>query len=155
VTQLLEADPSREVAIFGAVWIAAPASRYIAALKDIEQFEKGENFLATKRISTPPRLEDFDALRLPPEDIVDLKTCKVGDCELKLGETALTQMQNEIDWSKPTAGADAERAVRKMAFDYVNGYSKAETHGSRRTATGSARRLSEPSSRTWSGACRS
>src|SRR5207342_2976772 len=67
VTQLLEADPSREVAIFGAVWIAAPASRYIAALRDIEQFEKGENFLATERISSPPRLEDFDALRLPPE----------------------------------------------------------------------------------------
>jgi len=122
VTQLLEADPSREVAIFGAVWIAAPASRYIAALRDIEQFEKGENFLATERISSPPRLEDFDALRLPDEDIADLKTCKVGDCELKLSETALTRIKNEVNWSAPTAGADVERAIRKMAFDYVNGY---------------------------------
>ncbi len=122
VTQLLEADPSREVAIFGAVWINAPASRYIAALRDIEQFEKGDSFLATKRISSPPRLEDFDALRLPEEDIADLKTCKVGNCELKLSEAALTRIQQEIDWSKPTASADAERAVRKMAFDYVNGY---------------------------------
>ena len=122
VTQLLEADPSREVAIFGAVWIDAPASRYVAALRDIEQFEKGENFLATKRISTPPRLEDFDTLRLPPDDIADLKTCRVGNCELKLSETALTHIQQRIDWSKPTASADAERAVRKMAFDYVNGY---------------------------------
>jgi hypothetical protein len=122
ITQILDADPSREVAIFGAVWINAPATRYIAALRDIEQFEKGENFLATRRISSPPRLEDFDLLRLPADDIMDLKTCKVGNCELKLGETALTRIQKEIDWSKPTASEDAERIVRKMAFDYVSGY---------------------------------
>ena len=122
ITQILDADPSREVAIFGAVWINAPAARYIAALRDIEQFEKGENFLATKRISSPPRLDDFDALRLPPDDIADLKTCRVGNCELKLGESALTRIQRDIDWSSPTASADAERAVRMMAFDYVNGY---------------------------------
>jgi hypothetical protein len=122
IIQLLDANPSREVAIFGAVWIKAPAARYIAALRDIEQFEKGENFLATRRISTPPRLEDFDALRLPAEDIADLKTCKIGNCELQLSEPALTRIQNEIDWSKPTASEDAARAVRKMAFEYVNAY---------------------------------
>ena len=59
VTRLLEVDPSQEVSIFGAVWVNAPASRYVAAVNDIEQFEKGENFLVTKRISSPPRLEDF------------------------------------------------------------------------------------------------
>ena len=45
VTKLLEADPSTEVSIFGAIWIQAPVSRYVAAVKDIEKFEKGENFL--------------------------------------------------------------------------------------------------------------
>ena len=39
VTQMLDADPSSEVAIFGAVWIAAPVDRYLAAVKDIEQLE--------------------------------------------------------------------------------------------------------------------
>src|SRR6478609_4553754 len=113
VTKFLDADPSVEVAIFGAVWVKAPVARYVAAVKDIEQFEKGGNFLVTKRISSPPRLEDFDKLTLPPDDISDLKACKVADCKVKLGETALTRIQKETDWSKPTATADVERSIRK------------------------------------------
>ena len=122
VTQLLETDPAKEVAIFGAVWVKAPIARYVSAVKDIESFEKGDNFLVTKRISNPPRLEDFDQLSLPPDDIADLKTCKVGDCEVKLGETALTRIQKETDWSKPTATADVERSMRRLAHEYVTGY---------------------------------
>ena len=109
VTQLLESDPAKEVAIFGAVWVAAPITRYVEAVRNIEEFEKGDNFLVTKRISSPPRLEDFDRLSLPPDDVADLRKCKVGDCELKLGEAALVRIQKETDWSKPTATADVER----------------------------------------------
>ena len=122
VTQLLESDPAKEVAIFGAVWVAAPITRYVEAVKNIEEFEKGDNFLVTKRISSPPRLADFDRLSLPPDDVADLRTCKVGDCELKLGETALTRIQKETDWSKPTATADVERSMRRLALDYVTAY---------------------------------
>ena len=122
VTQLLESDPAKEVAIFGAVWVAAPITRYVEAVKNIEEFEKGDNFLATKRISSPPRIEDFDRLSLPPDDVADLRTCKVGDCELKLGEAALVRIQKETDWSKPTATADVERSIRRLALDYVTAY---------------------------------
>ncbi len=122
VTKLLDADPAKEVAVFGAVWINAPIARYVAAVKDIESFEKGGNFLVTKRISSPPRLEDFDKLSLPPDDVSDLKTCKVGECEVKLGEAALTRIQKETDWSKPTATADVERSMRKLALEYATGY---------------------------------
>jgi hypothetical protein len=124
VTALLPADASKEVAVFGAVWINAPISAYLAAVKDIERFEKGPSFLVTKKISSPPRLEDFAQLTLPPEDIEDLKTCEVGDCELKLGEDALRRFQKEIDWKKPLpqATADAERLFRSMALEYVTRY---------------------------------
>ena len=122
VTQLLESDPAKEVAIFGAVWVAAPITRYVEAVKNIEEFEKGDNFLVTKRISSPPRLADFDRLSLPPDDVADLRTCKVGDCELKLGEAALMRIQKTTDWSKPTATADVERTFRGLALEYVTGY---------------------------------
>ena len=124
VTQLLDTDPAKEVAIFGAVWVNAPIARYLAAVKDIESFEKGDNFLVTKRISDPPRLEDFDQLALPADDIADLRTCKVGDCEVKLGEAALTRIQKETDWSKPAATADVDRTMRRLALEYVSGYLK-------------------------------
>jgi hypothetical protein len=122
VTQLLDVDPAKEVAIFGAVWVNAPMARYIEAVKNIEEFEKGDNFLVTKRISSPPRLEDFDRLSLPQDDISDLKSCKAGKCEVKLSEATLTRIQKETDWSKPTAAADVQRSLRKLALEYVTGY---------------------------------
>jgi hypothetical protein len=122
VTRLLDGDPSREVSIFGAVWIKAPVTRYVAAMKDIEQFEKGDNFLVTKRISNPPRLDDFAEMRVPPDDIADLKSCKVGSCELKLSENALLRARKEIDWSKADVSADVNRLAQQLAFEYANGY---------------------------------
>src|SRR5258705_5168617 len=41
VSKLLDGDPAKEVSIFGAVWIDAPASAYVALVKDIEKFERG------------------------------------------------------------------------------------------------------------------
>ena len=76
----------------------------------------------TKRISAPPKIEDFAALKLPPDDVADLKHCRVGACELKLSEAALTQARKQIDWSKPSAQADAEQLARRLALDYVTGY---------------------------------
>jgi len=122
VTQMLDTDPAREVAVFGAVWVAAPVSGYVAAVKNIEQFEKGENFRVTKKISSPPRAEDFAAMDLPDDDVADLRRCRVGSCELKLSEGALARVRKEIDWSKPTARADAEALAKRLALEYVNGY---------------------------------
>jgi hypothetical protein len=122
VTRLLDADASHEVSVFGAIWVNAPISRYVAAVKNIEEFEKGGSFLITKKISAPPQLEDFAPLRLPPDDVKDLQRCKVGSCELKLSEATLVRIRKEIDWSKPTATADVERLTRRLTLDYVNGY---------------------------------
>jgi hypothetical protein len=122
ITRLMDTDASKEVAVFGAIWIDAPTARYIAAVKDIEQFEKGDNFRITKRISDPPRVEDFALLTLPADDVADLRRCRVGSCELKLGEEAVARMRKEIDWSKPTAHKDAEALAQRLALQYVTGY---------------------------------
>lgn len=122
LTKLLDADPNNEVAVFGAVWINAPTARYIERLQDIENFERGGGFRVTKRISSPPRLEDFKAMTLPDEDVEDLRSCRVGDCELKLGAEALERMRRTIDWSKPTARQDVESLMRQVALDYVTRY---------------------------------
>src|SRR5512135_1147304 len=58
VTRLLDEDEREEIGIFGAVWIDAPPRRYVDAVSDIESFERGGGFRVTKRISSPPALED-------------------------------------------------------------------------------------------------
>jgi hypothetical protein len=122
VTKLLDADPSKEVSVFGAVWIDAPPGDYVRLVKDIERFERGGAFRVTKRISDPPQLADFAALKIPDDDLADLRTCKVGDCEIKLNAEALERIRKTVDWTKPTVKADAEALIRQLAYEYVKGY---------------------------------
>jgi hypothetical protein len=118
----LEADPAKEVAVFGVIWIDAPIAKYVTALQDIENFEKGPGFRATKKISDPARIPDFASLVLPEDDVQDLKACKVGDCQLKLSGEALARLKKEVDWTKPDAKGQVERLVRVLAVEYVNAY---------------------------------
>lgn len=122
VTALLDSDASKEVAVLGAVWIDAPARRYVEAVTDIEGFEKGGGFKLTKKIGMPPRLEDFDAMRLPDEDLDDLRSCRVGDCEVKLSEQALRRFRSEIDWRAPGWRDAANALMRRLSFEYVTRY---------------------------------
>ena len=124
MTRLLAADENKEVAILGAVWIDAPMRRYLQAVSDIESFERGGGFTITKRISTPPRLDDFRALRVPDADLQDLRRCRVGDCEVKVAASALNRFQSEINWSAPNAAAAAQAWVQRLAYDYTTSYLK-------------------------------
>ena len=122
LVKLLEADPSKEIAVFGAIWVNAPRSLYVQQVKNIEQFERGSGFRVTKRISDPPRAEDFAALTISDEDFEDLKNCKIGDCVLKLDADGVQALRTEVDWRKPTAKAEAMALFRRLALDYVKGY---------------------------------
>ena len=125
ITKLLDADASREVAVFGAIWINAPIHRYVEAVQDIENFERGEAVKVTKRISAPPKLEDFALLHLPDQDVADLRTCRVGDCEVKLGAQALQRFRTEVDWNASDAHAAADTLMQRLALEYVTGYLEA------------------------------
>ena len=122
VVKLLDADPAQEVAVFGAVWINASSASYVEQVKNIEAFERGGAFRVTKRISNPPRADDFAALSISDDDLGNLRDCKIGDCALKMGQDAVQTLRAEVDWSKPTAKADANAAFRRLALQYVNGY---------------------------------
>ncbi len=102
MTRLLDVDEGKEVGVVGAVWIDAPVRRYVDAVCDIERFERGGGFKVTRRISTPPVLEDFADVRLSEEDLKDLRKCRLGDCVVKLDEQAIQAMREKVDWKAPT-----------------------------------------------------
>jgi len=122
VLKPLDAEASKEVAMAGAVWIEGRPETYVRLVRDIERFESGGAFRVTKRIGEPPQLADFDALRLPEDDVASLKSCRVGDCELKVSAEMLERMRQTIDFSKPTAARDADALARQIAFEFVTGY---------------------------------
>jgi hypothetical protein len=124
VTRLLPADETKEVAILGAVWINAPMRRYLDAIANIESFETGAGFKVTRRISSPPTPDDFRALRIPDQDVQDLRRCRVGDCEVKVAASALTRLHSEVNWSAPNAHASVIGFIQKLAYEYVTSYLK-------------------------------
>jgi hypothetical protein len=122
VTKLLASDVTREVAVSGVVWIDAPLNRYVERFRDIERHESGEGFHITRRFSAPPRLQDLDELRLPDDDVADLRSCRLDECELQLSEYAINLFRKEVDWTAPDARATANRVMRRWLYDYLMGY---------------------------------
>ena len=122
VIRLIPSTETTEVAVFGAIWVNAPASRYVEQLKDIERFEQGGAFRVTRRIRATPGADDFASLNLPDQDLRDLKDCQIGDCALRLDAEAIQTLQAGVDWRKPTAKADANSMFRRFVLKYVNGY---------------------------------
>lgn len=122
IARLLDVEDGNEVAVFGAIWIDAPIRRYLDAVQQIETFERGGAFKLTRRISPVPRPEDFEQLRLPDEDIRDLRSCRVGACAVKLDEQTIKRVRSDVDWAAPDAPARANALMRQFALTYTAGY---------------------------------
>jgi hypothetical protein len=122
ITKLLPGQDDKEVAVFGAVWIHAPVSRYVDATRNIESLERGPGFKLTRRINIPPRLEDFADLTLPPGDVDDLRRCRAGDCKVKVDEQLLAALQRDVDWRRSDAQAQVDGLMRRRLHEYVGAY---------------------------------
>ena len=122
MVKALETEDNEEVAIIGVVWADAPIDYFVGWHKDIENFESGESTMAIKKISSPPRIEDFQTLSLPESDLDAIPKCRVGKCDVKVDEEALERLQSEVVWSAPDAYDQAIRLIREMAFQEVQTY---------------------------------
>jgi len=122
VAKLLEGDTHSQVSVFGAIWIDAPIARYVEAIRNIETFEQGKSFPMTRRISSPPRPEDFTDLRLTDEVVADLIACRVGACPLKLDAPTIDALQTRIDWRSPQRHAAVEAMMRRVALTTTQAY---------------------------------
>ena len=121
VAVVLPTTLDREVAVGGAVRIDAPASRLVAVVRDIERLERGKGFIQTRKLSSPPTAADMASLQLPAEDIRDLRSCRPGKCEIKLGQAGFDAL-SMIDWNAPDASDQANQLARGMALEYLARY---------------------------------
>jgi hypothetical protein len=122
LTRLLNNEASQQVTVFGVVWVNAPMHRYAQAIRDIETWEQGKAFHITRRISSPPRLEDFDGLRLSEAVVDDLRLCRVGSCEVKLDAATIDAFRADVDWTSPARRAAAEALMRRFLHEYTTAY---------------------------------
>jgi len=122
VRHMLTPTAPEEIGIAGAVRIRGTRQGLIAAYRDIVTFRKSAGpVLAVGRFNDPPRLSDLDSLTTTHED-VDLRGCKVGDCDIRLPSAAIERIAGSVDWHRPDADAQASALFKQILLTHVQAY---------------------------------
>ncbi len=122
LAKIVKTPLKREIAVFGIVRVEASTDLYLEKYQDIENFEKGKGVPRIKKMSDPPRVDDFTKMRIPEKDLKAIPDCEVGECDVKIENEGLDRLKSQIDWSAPDAEDQAQRLIRKLAFEYVEAY---------------------------------
>ena len=110
-----------EVAVVGAVLVKATKETLVDRVRDIATFKRGPDVLQIGRFSSPPMLEDLASLTIDKEDL-DVRTCRVGDCDVRLSADVIVRFEREIDWRAPDAHARAAALFKQVLLDNVRAY---------------------------------
>ena len=122
VTKQLPADEKADVAVFGAVRIAALPETYVTRFKDVAAFRRSPSVAEIGRFGDTPDVRDVATLTLEDEDFAAARNCRPGKCDLKLARSAIERMHSQINWSAPDARARATAVLRQVMVDFVVAY---------------------------------
>ena len=134
VTRTLHATNSREVATLGVVRMKITPEYYVSQIEDIATFKKSDQVLQVGRFSSPPVRSDVAAMTVEDADIRALRSCRPGDCDIRLPAAAIERIRREIDWRRPDARERAHQLLREILVDYVAAYTKTGVAASMRYA---------------------
>ena len=124
VAKLLPSQDSGEVGVLAAVRLNGTPDRLVLWLKDIAAFRKAAELGVSRRLSDPPAIGDFGDLSLDAGELTALRSCRAGDCDLRLGDTAIQRFQTEVDWSAADAGRRANLLTRQLMLARAEAYLK-------------------------------
>ncbi len=112
----------REIAVAGAVRIAAPASRLVAVIRDIERLERGAGFLATGKLSSPPSVSDMATPAAPGRGCPSAP--HLPSRPLRRQARARARSTNWVGstGARPTSPTRSTQLARRMALAYVEQY---------------------------------
>jgi hypothetical protein len=120
IAKLLDSD-NREVAVAGAVRIAAPREAIVARLRDVESLKRPGVVLDVGIFSTPPRPEDLDRVSLEDRGL-DLRDCRPGDCPVRLSADDIARFHREVDWSATDWRARSASVWRSVLASHTAAY---------------------------------
>jgi hypothetical protein len=124
IARVMPGGTDSEVMTVAAVKIRATPAQVAGYYGQMITYVDGQITTAFGKFSTPPAAADVQNLSLDPDDIAQLKACKPGACDLRVGGAGLATLRASIDWSAPDAAARVDALMRKATIDYVSAYQK-------------------------------
>jgi hypothetical protein len=122
VVKTLPTSEATDIAVFGAVRIPDDKEKLVYWIRDIEAFRKGAELGVSRKLSSPPAINDFADLALDSDEIGALQKCKPGNCDLRLGEQAITSFRTGVDWTAADAKQKANLVARRLMLAYAEAY---------------------------------
>jgi hypothetical protein len=117
----LDTSAPGEVALAGAVQVHATKAEFFARVRDIARFKQSPDVLQIGRFSTPPTAGDLAPLTVDRDDF-DVRTCRVGDCGVRLPASVIRRFQQEIDPTAPDAQERGAALFKHVLLDDVTAY---------------------------------
>jgi hypothetical protein len=119
---VVETGDPEDVFIAGAVRFAASPVEFVNRYRNVTEFESGPGVPAGGKFSAPPVLADMSSLAFIKKEIDDIKACKPGKCEFKIGDRGLARLQSSVNWNSPDYTAKANDALRSLWLEYLKNY---------------------------------
>jgi hypothetical protein len=112
----------REMFTVAAVKIRAPRDRVLSYYGQMISYVDGKVTLAFGRFSAPPALADVKGLAFDRDEVNDLKSCRPGKCDIRLGGSSLEKLRSSVNWSAADAVEQVNGIARQAAVGYVAAY---------------------------------
>ena len=122
VAKVLDTD-GREIAVAGAIRIAAPIASLVDRYRDIDRLKRSSIVLDVGRFSRPPAPSDL--ARAPLEDYsLDLRDCRPSDCRVRLPADDIARFHREVDWSAADWRQRSATLWRDLLVARVDAYAR-------------------------------
>ncbi len=120
VVKVLPTD-RREIAVAGAVRIEGNRDRLVERVRAVENLRRSDIVLAVGTFGHPPRPEDLRALPFEDYDL-DVRSCRPGDCKVRLSADSIARFQREVNWSSPEWRSQSAAVWRQVLAESAAAY---------------------------------
>src|SRR5439155_93183 len=124
IVKVLETRDRRDVAIFGIITTPTSREQHTRAMRDFPTSLRTPNRTQLGIFGNPATEADVAAVTINSRDVAEMKSCKPGDCVVKLPATDMRRIHDEMNWSASPSDLQAQlnAYARRRLVEYVTDY---------------------------------
>jgi hypothetical protein len=122
VANAFDGKSDNEIFVVAAVKVRAPRKRVADYYGQMIAYVDGKVTLGFRRFASPPSLADVKDLAFDRGEVDEMRSCRPGRCDVRLGGAGLEALKSAVDWKAPDYVERVNAFVRKAAVDYVAAY---------------------------------